>query len=953
MATHGISPELIGRDAELAALLSAAEATRSGSSTVLLAGEAGVGKTRLLSAFTDTLPKPHRVLLGHCVELSSQGLAYAPITAMLRQVISDIGVPKLTTLLGENSVSELAHILPELGESPRNSNSETAHARFFQTVLTLIERLAQQEPVVLVCEDAHWADASSRDLLGFLIRSLRTSPVLIVISYRSDELHRTHPLRAMLAELTRLDQVTSVNVPRLARAEVAEQLQGILGQFPDLTVLDMVFSRSEGIPLFVEALAEAGEDCLPRSLSDHVTLRVEQLGEDTQQMLRVAAAGGIRVGHPLLRAVTETSDIALEESLRPAIRANLLIADSRGYTFRHALIREAIHDDLLPAEYARLHKRYAEVIDADQRLVPPGRAAIEIAQHWYAADDRTWAMISAWEAAEVAERALAYSEALQLCERVLELWDNAPEAVERLNIDHVNVLERAAAAARISGRHERGLKFIKSALSELDEATEPERVALLLKELAYFQGVTGRPGSLETLRRAEKLASEPTAARAKVLEAFATYLFLTGIDVAEGRRHSTEAARLVKETGQTELATDVAISAAMITNLEGRLTAGREALKQIYEHAIRDDQPRVALRTLVNLTDMLNSLGESREALRLIDDGIASARRQGRYSDFGRMLELNRVEALSALGRWDEASTAIDEALTNESTNYRRGLLLTQRAHIALGRGEIDNARRAIDGVHRALSGPDLKMQEYVPSALLPILLSLGQEQGLQAYEQAQATLAEPALPLHTYHAWPLLLAAKAACAAAEPQQDTTSLRAKIAEMAASLQSQPDEPDPMSRAYLHMLDDEYEKAAELWKAGERPFMRATALLAGARLAAERSDRDGVIRQLRVAHHIAQQLGAVPLVIQAEGLARRTGVSLGPETSHMAAGSSSSGLTPREAEVLRLVAQGRTNKEIASELFISTKTASVHVSNILAKLGVTSRGEAAAHFRASS
>ena len=191
---------------------------------------------------------------------------------------------------------------------------------------------------------------------------------------------------------------------------------------------------------------------------------MRRLPEDTQEVLRVASAGGETTGHALLGAVTGLDDAALTRAVRPAVIANVLHARGDGYAFRHELIREAVHEDLLPGEHGRLHSRFAEAIDADPTLVPPGRAAIEMAHHWHSAHDSAWALIAAWQAAAQAGRAVAAAERLSLLARVLELWDQVPDAAERIGADHTQVLEEAIAAAHDAGEFERGIALATSAL---------------------------------------------------------------------------------------------------------------------------------------------------------------------------------------------------------------------------------------------------------------------------------------------------------------------------------------------------------------------------------------------------------------------------------------------------------------------------------------------------------
>ncbi|MGH3400594.1 MAG: ATP-binding protein, partial [Streptosporangiaceae bacterium] len=436
MSTCQISPVLVGRADHLTQLDEGLAAAGLGEPTaVLIGGEAGVGKSRLVSEFAARVAGEARALTGGCLELGASGLPFAPFTGLLRQLVRELGLDGVAELLSGQGRRELARLLPELGE-PASHDDEAyqgeARARLFEQMLTLFERLAASGPLVLIIEDAHWADRSTRDLLTYLIGNQQVMRgVLIVVTFRSDELHRGHPLRPLLAELGRIAWVRRLELPRLTRAEATAQIAAILTRDPEPAQADSVFRRSEGNPMFVEQLlCFDGE--LPESLRDLVLANVQRLPEETGELLRLASAGGVRLGHGLLARVSGIADDDLTRVLRPAVAGNVLLADADGYLFRHALIREAMHDDLLPGEHSRLHARYAQAISDDPSLVPPGRAAIELALHWYSAHDMTWALVSAWEAAAVASRALAHSEQLAMLSRVLELWDRVPDAAERI-----------------------------------------------------------------------------------------------------------------------------------------------------------------------------------------------------------------------------------------------------------------------------------------------------------------------------------------------------------------------------------------------------------------------------------------------------------------------------------------------------------------------------------------
>ncbi|MEV7011236.1 AAA family ATPase [Streptosporangium sp. NPDC051022] len=949
-----MSPVFVGREAELSDLTEAfAQARDNAATAVLLGGEAGVGKSRLIGCFAERVAGDGaHVLIGGCVELSTEGLAYAPFTAAIRQLVRECGAEQVAALLPGGAARDLARLLPEFGEPSGDLETDTARARLFEQILTLLERLAEHRPMVLIIEDIHWADRSSRDLIAFLSRNLRAAPVLMILTYRSDDLHRQHPLRPVLAELGRVEGVVRLDLPRLTRDEVAAQMAGILGTTPEFARVGQVFERSEGIPLFVEALVECGDDCtFPDSLHDLMIGAVEQLPDETQRILRVAAAGGIRVGHDLLAAVSGLSDVDLEDALRPAIAVNVLqVADGRAYAFRHSLIREAVHDELLPGEHARLHARFAEEIGRDRTLVPPGRAAIEIAHHWYSARDDLWALISAWEAADKAARTFAYNEKMQLLERVLTLWNKVPDAAERIGVDHTTVLEQASEAAHACGEIDRGMKFVKAALDELDEKAEPERVAELVVQLSQFQSSKRKPGALDNLRYAERLVPEPGPVRAHVLSKLGSFLIFRG-EVAEGTALTEEALRIAREHGDECLEADLLLNLALGHSIEGRLDETIAVNSTAQAIGERKGSGRIILRAISNNVDALNNMGRSAEAIEMALEGERLARKYGRYRLSGTFIANNRAEALEALGRFEEAAQLAEQALTMDPILRTRHHLRRIRADVAIARGETDVVRSVLSEVD-AFNIQEEFTQERSANTRFKIGLHLLDGKPTAALELAEQVIHEALLTNKPMLGWRVLALLAEVCEITETlaPERAAALRSQVEETGAAMGAH----SPVADAYQLSVDRHHDAAATAWERLDRPFMRAKSLLRAGRAAAGAGDREGAAVRLRTAYPIALALSARPLITEIEALARRIGASLteegaptaGPPTAP-AASSPVSQLTPREQEVLRLVAQGRSNRDIAAELFISVKTVSVHVSNILGKLSVSTRGEAAA------
>jgi ATP/maltotriose-dependent transcriptional regulator MalT len=977
MSTGTVSPVFVGRDTEFTVLADLHTAVRRGEpATVLLGGEAGVGKTRLVNEFTARVhragePGAGRVLAGGCLELSSAGLPYAPFTAILRQLVRDMGTDGVAALMPGGTTRDLARLLPGFGESPADPDRDSGRARLFEQMLTLLERLADHAPLTLVVEDAHWADRSTRDLLVFLIRNLRHGPVLLLITYRSDDLHRTHPLRPVLAELERVDGVVRLELARLNRGEVAAQLDGILGNPAEPSMVEEVYGRSAGIPLFVEATAgcaDRPDRGVPASLRDLLLAGVHRLPEDAQELLRTASAGGARIGHELLAAVSGLDDRSLTAALRPAVDGNVLVADGDGYAFRHALIREAIHEDLLPGERSRTHRRFAEVLEMTPGVTRGRDSAVTLAQHWYSAHDSERALVAAWRAADELATALAYGEQFEMLGRVLELWDRVPTAAELVGCDQVGVLMMAAEAATACGEVERGFTIVRAALAELDEEREPDRVALLLAWRARLHAYKGKLSEqFEDLCRAERLAAEPTPARAQVLSHFISALLLRGMD-QECQAFGEEALALAQRLGDRAIAVDAIVTLATIAAGEGsgEVDESLRDLREARAEAERLGSGRLVLRSLINISHMLEGAGRGDLAIEAAREGFELAERLGRARTNGPFLAGNLAESLISAGRWDEAEAVVRKGMELDPALSLRGHLLLRTGTLAVARGDAAAAAAAMQAMPASFCDRNSLPQDGLPYARLLIDWRLAEGDVAAALDALEDALARRDVTLRPRFAWPVLVSGMSACAevtagagalrdAALPLR-AARLRTELRGIAGRLPARSRVLAAHAMTFAAesaraegMLDGTaWDAAAAAWENLGNPYPSARALVRAAEAAAGDGDRQGAGHRLRRAAEPADRLGTEPLRRQIERLARRAGVSLGTAPGGASTGVAPSfGLTPREREVLRLVAEGRSNRDIADALFITAKTASVHVSNILGKLGVSGRGEAAA------
>jgi len=981
----------------MAALEGALDSVRQGGpAAVLLGGEAGVGKSRLISEFT-TIARRNgaRVLTGGCMQLGADGLPFAPFTAVLRDLVHEMGTDAFGALLPGRATRELARLLPEVGAAPEGGGSGTARARLFEEMLVVLDQLGNRSPVVLIIEDAHWADRSSRDLLTFLIGNQRTlGGVLVLVSYRSDELHRTHPLRPLLATLDRIDWVERVDLPRLTRAATVDLAARIIGHDPSAPMADVLYRRTSGNPLFIESLlccdGENELSCeVPESLRDLLLESVHRLPEDTQELLRTVSSSPGVTSHALLAAVTGLDDTALSRALRPAVTGNVLRAEAAGYAFRHELIREAVHEDLLPGEHGRLHSKFAEAIDADNRLVPPGRAAIEMAFHWNAAHDSTWALIAAWQAAAQAGKAVAPAERLSLLARVLELWDQVPDAAVRIGADHVQVLEEATAAAHDADEWERGIALASSALKELDASASPVRAARLLEQRGRYRMHIGRSGSAEDFDAGLALVPGATdvPTRIKLLLSTARCISYRESD----RSYAEEALALARSAEDRINEAKALLMLAMFDGDDGQQASpGSAAIELIAQaRALGRDSCDlgILLAAAINESHLLEGAGLHKLAFEAARDGVLSADAHSLSRTSGSVLTINQAEPLVALGRWDEAMGVLDGGLDVEvmPRPSHRALLQILKGTIGLCRGDTELAGQMASQAESLVRDQTYKLQNKLPLVRLQILLALTSSPGAAGAPRtpgtagtpgaARAALAVTARAMddndlgnaNPRYAWPVLTAGAAASVAAARQAaagsddalgyEVTSLLERLRTVAEKLQVS----GPLQRAHQLVFAaadatvmqpggseplTAWDAACAAWEALGEPYPFAEALLRAAECALAGGDKQAAGSRLRRAAALASELGAGPLGDEIALLARRARIALGPGAvapePDLAAG-----LTDREVEVLRLVAAGRSNREIAAELFMSPKTASVHVSNILRKLGVSSRTEAAA------
>ncbi len=979
MASSLVSPVLVGRRAEVQSLSDALDrAVGGGNATVLVGGEAGVGKSRLVHELIGRArARGTRALVGGCVELDGGGIPLAPLVDMIRTLAAELPAEELESVLGA-ARGEIGRLVPGLddGREPAPSG-ERDPSWLLELMLGVLGRMALVAPLMLVFEDVQWADKATLDLLALLVARTGARRTLLVLTVRSDELHRAHPFRRMAARWEQQRLVERFELERLAPQDVAAQVEAILGERPDGELVAFVAERSEGIPLFVEELLGAvrdgrlDHDYLPPSLRDVLLARAELLSTTGQHVLRVVSAAARWVPDRLLSVVAGMPEAELNAGLREAVEQQLLVVGpaGRGYGFRHALARAAIHEDLLPGERSQLHKAYAEALEESAALAGPDLdASSMLAHHWLSAHDLPRALPASVRAGRAAAAAGAPSAAQRHFELALELWPQVSDAEQRAGIDHSQLLEAASAAAGRAGAVERALALVDQALAEVGYGGTLERRATLLVHRSALLADLGRDHEgLAVLEQAVELlpAELPSKVRAHVLGSYArTLVRVDQIERAGELARQALAAAEAVGAQEEKLSAQIVLGPAMV--YAGEIDAGLALMQSAAEGAVALELLWTATRAFINLSDLQIMVGRFDDAVATADRGMALAEPAGFGRTAGAFLRGNRSEALLRSGRWAEAMA--NAAPGAEAPGVFAGTVLLMRTELHALSGRRDAAETELRDARRHLRNSSAA-QFALPLAGLEAELarSAGDLDG--ASEILSQALTRTDVGDEQRYKWPVLSAAariEAERARAAGEVDAQSALERIAAILTEADGTR-AAMPSDRGHRALVHAEHARAtrrqeAQSWTQAvatvremNEPYPLAYALLRHAAAASADGDSAAASASATEALALARRMGAEPLISELDVLARRARLRIDadarPPASRAAGGAAEDlerlGVTAREVEVLRLVADGLSNSQIAERLFITRKTASVHVSNILAKLGVATRVEAAA------
>jgi class 3 adenylate cyclase len=690
-----LCPVVVGRATESARFADALVAAKvAKGQTVVLGGEAGVGKSAFVRrAQEQATSDGFRTLVG-LTHQSDAGLPYAPFISAVRSGFRGLDRDELGRVL-QRSAPDLAQLFPELGRLGRaEATSGIERHRLAVAFQHLFRAFAREAPVLLVLEDLHWADEASLELLRHLARELRDARVAILATYRSDEMHRRHPLLRALAELQRERVTTEITLKRLTPEETKEVIRATFAQSdPNVNISDefrdAIHARSEGNPFFTEellkALVESGgvyfdaqtgwqrkpidELEIPGSIREAVRARVERLSDDAKKTVTAASVIGQRFAFDVLRVVRGADDVLLELHLRELIEEQLLSEVDGGrdeFTFRHALTREVVYDDLLVRERKRLHRGVADALQGTRGTEPA-----LLAHHLLAAGEDKRAVPLLVEAADRAIRADAPREAAAHYARAIDIGLDDVElapVVERQTEAYLMFDAPLALKAADEGRE---------LCRQLGDVGGESRMLRLGGRALFYE--SRMKEAEERTREAIEISDDESVDMARAVAQLAG-LLMARTSMSEATPIADRAIALGERLGDPWTLANALITKGSTFVGEEGLPYLRRGLQVARENALHEAAQRAYNNTLLALVGMGAGARERRD---LLAEALAYARAHG--LERGPLSYLLSQQATLQFGEGDwDAALATAAQMYPGSVTYRWSLFF--RAWIAVGR---------------------------------------------------------------------------------------------------------------------------------------------------------------------------------------------------------------------------------------------------------------------------
>lgn len=959
----------VGRAAESQDLHLALDEVRRGQTVaVFVGGEAGVGKSRLISEFTSDLDERGvTVLRGACLDVGEDAPLW-PITDAIGRLLQGPQAAWATSLLRpwEDHIRQL--LTPSRSGSASGSGLSS-----LDLLLHVVVALSEKQPVVLCLEDLQWADRSTRNLLVFLLANLSAEQVMLICSYRLDALSGVHPFRKLLVELRRNRRSRFIDLKPLGRSDVDQLAAAVLGAGAAERV-DLVWSRGGGHPLYTEeflyALSHGDVTEVPQTLRELLLNQVDLLPPAAQEVVRVVATGFEPVGHAVLADVADLPDEELIPAVRAAVDGLVLSVDrnSQGYRLRHGFFRDVVESELLPGEGSTLQRRHALALE--RRPERDHAHLARLAHHWQRSGDAPRALAALIAAAEEAERLNGFAEAFSHWSAALDLRELVPDAPPAPQL-----IERAAETAHMSGNHDEAVRLLRQHIAASAGARVGERRRLLALSASYLLAAGQVRDAVAEYEQAAELPVQGQAdekAKADVLAGLSEALLTAG-RYADARAMAEQALATGRTSGPAVRALiTLGVSKAALEDHDAGVEDLRESLRRAERLQHREEIGQAYVRLAEVLAGPVN---EPDEGVAVAREGAALLTRRGLDRTFGVHLLAIAANGLFRLGRWDEADQVISDALSRKPSGYEAIEARLARCRLLVGQGQLEPAAMELEGLD-ALTAEVVGPRYRTPLLTLRAGLEMWRRNYAEAREAIDRGLSAAAVdsddvwllaPL-VWHG--LRVEAEASREAPRPARDVQQrvewLRAYVTQMADRAPASPAVRRNV-RGYVALCEGElsrvagasdaevWGRAASAWQQQRHPYPAAYAMLREAdALFGMRSRNARAAERLQQAARAAERLGAQPLLDECAELATRARVRLEEEpvtapAEDAAPPSPLSSLTPREAEVLALLAGGHTNREIGRRLFMAEKTASVHVTHILHKLGVSSRVQATAYY----
>ncbi len=551
--------------------------------------------------------------MGGCLELEEGEWPYLPIIGALRNV----DWSAVERVIGTTGRGELARIFPELGAvSPGAADATYSPGRLHELLLLVMRGLSRSRPVLLILEDLHWADRSTREFVAYLARNLADERLAVVVTYR-EGLDPRDPLSQLVGDLLRHGIVERHTLAPLTREGTAALLAGILGETATEELADDIYASSHGNPFYAEELLAAGSG---GTLREIVLARCARLSGAALQIVRLAAAAGRPLG-PELVAVSGVEESAAWEAIREAIGRYILASDPKEGTiaFRHAIVRTVVYEDLLAGERRALHAAIAGALEA------AGAHPAELAHHWSAAGEEPAALAAAIRAGFAAATAYASAEAAEQFANALVLWGRVAPAARPTGTDRIDLLAAAAEAARATADFDRAVGYCREALETIDASAEPVRAARFHERIGRYRA-WDLEGSLACYARAlELLPGEPTADRARVLGDEALTLMLM-VRWEEAAARAREALGVAGAAGARAEEGYARATLGLVLAYLGDLAQGERELVRaaalVEEHSDAED----CARAYMHLAELKRLTGSHHEAMELTRKGIVGRR---------------------------------------------------------------------------------------------------------------------------------------------------------------------------------------------------------------------------------------------------------------------------------------------------------------------------------------